>query len=129
MRKETKMPDKPMIAKLGLVGWYEEGICSGGTYSRGPLTLEGVKAPILIDKSEVLSKSDNQFAEVWSMPSLNLTLPENNVRDLLEGCNGRSGTMEGHLWDNGKVSSCSSVGLSVYIALCKQRGYKVTYRT
>jgi len=127
MERDREMRrDKPLVAILGLAGWYEHG--TPYNYSRGPLALSEVKAPILIDKSAALAAADSPVGEVWSMPSLDCSLPAGNVRDLLEGCIGCAGTLDGHAWDGGQVSCAASVGINVYVELNRRAGYVVTER-
>ena len=122
--------DKPLVAVLGLAGWHEMGKPGFGShYSRGPLDLDQVAAPILIDKSEAMGSNDPaEFKKWWNLPSLDCGLADDNVRDMLEGCIGCDGTTDGHKWSGETVSSCASVGVNVYVELCRRAGYKVTKR-
>jgi hypothetical protein len=118
MAKETII-----VAFLGLAGWYEQGRCVGGTFSRSGI--QESSAPIRVDLRPIL---DGDMAEnvskIWKRPSLDLSLPDNNVRNLFEGCIGEAGTTAGHLWDGdlGSLQSLDSVGLNVYLSILKAQG-------
>lgn len=121
--------DTDCLAVLGLVGWHVDGRHQSSytaTYSRGP-----VNSPppgcLAIDMSEVYKTSDNAVGLIWKRPSLSLSLPDDNVRNLFEGCIGNEGTTSGHPWD-GKLESLhstDSVGLNVYVAILKSQGGKI----
>jgi len=63
-------------------------------------------------------------SRVWKRPSLDLSLPDNNVRNLFEGCIGEAGTTAGHPWDGelGNIHSTDSVGLNVYLVILEAQG-------
>lgn len=120
--------DTPKIAIKGLAGWHEHGTCSYGTYSRGPLNEDQVSAPIKADLQETLSSDDNPVASIWKRPNLDLSLPNNNVRNLFEGCVGCEGSTKGHKW-NGELSCLrpsDAVGLRVYVEVLRAAGAKIT---
>ena len=119
--------DTNIIATRGLYGWTDHGITSYGTFRaerRGePL------APIRVSFRKVLEASQSPVVDVWNRPCLDLTLPENNVRGLFEGCIGCSGGLEGHEWD-GDISSLKpsdGCGLTVWLAWCAAHGAEITY--
>lgn len=121
------------LAVLGLVGWHIDGRghqdeTSSTTYSKGPYDSPppGVLA---IDMSEVYRTSDNAVGLIWKRPSLSLSLPDDNVRNLFEGCIGNEGTTKGHPWDGQLESlhSTDSVGLNVYVAILLSQGGKMVY--
>lgn len=118
--------DIPVVAFLGLVGWHEYGrnTSHSYTYSRGPLEEHEVTAPVRVDLRPALD-CPNPVAKIWQRPSLNLSLPDDNVRTLLEGCNGT----EGHPWIEGEeIRSFDSVGLNVYLRVLQAQGAIVEHR-
>jgi hypothetical protein len=128
MRRQV---DRPMLAVKGLVGWTEYGVPSwGNSYSRGPLALEEVRAPILADVSGPLDKADSPAGDIFRRPNLDPSLPTGNVRHCLEGCQGYGGSLEGHAW-NGDLSSLKSfdsVGVEVYVKVLEACGATITSR-
>ena len=118
--------DIPVVAFLGLVGWHEYCRNTSGsyTYSRGPLEEHEVTAPIRVDLRPALDCPD-PVAKIWKRPSLNLSLPDDNIRGLCEGCNGT----EGHPWVEGEeLRSTDSVGLNVYLRVLRAQGAIVEHQ-
>ena len=116
--------DIPVVAFLGLVGWHEYSRNSSytSTSSRGPLEEHEVTAPIRVDLRPALD-CPNPVAKIWERPSLNLSLPDDNIRKLFEGCNGSEGTTKGHPWVEGEeIKSFDSVGLDVYLWVLQAQG-------
>ena len=122
--------DIPVVAFLGLVGWHEHGRSGfGSTYSRGPLKEHEVKAAIRVDLRPALDCPD-PVAKIWMEPSLNLSLPDDNIRKLFEGCIGSEGTTEGHPWIDGEeIKSFDSVGLNVYLRVLQAQGAIVEHQS
>jgi len=115
--------DIPVVAFLGLVGWHEYGRNTSGsyTYSRGPLEEHEVTAPVRVDLRPALD-CPNPVAKIWQRPSLNLNLPDDNIRGLFEGASD-GGTTEGHPWVEGEeIQSFDSVGLNVYLRVLQAQG-------
>ena len=116
------MADVSVVAFLGNKGWYENGRTRNGTFTRGSGLLESeLSAPIRVDIRPTIR--ENPIAAIWSRPNLDLSLPDDNVRNLFEGCIGNEGSTDGHPWD-GKLTfnSTDSVGLNVYLALLESLG-------
>ena len=123
--------DIPVVAFLGLVGWHEYGrnTSHSYTYSRGPLEEHEVTAPIRVDLRPALDCPD-PVAKIWMEPSLNLSLPDDNIRKLFEGCIGSEGTTEGHPWIDGEeIKSFDSVGLNVYLRVLQAQGAIVEHQS
>lgn len=123
------METRAVVAFLGMAGWFEKGVCSNGTFSRsrpGGLEEETLTAPIRVDLRPTYG--DNPLATVWAQPGLDLSLPNNHVRNLFEGCIGFEGNTKGHLWDKDLQSlhSTDSVGLDVYLAFLESQGAIIT---
>lgn len=117
--------ETPIIAMLGLVGWHEYGVWSHGTYSKDVSSESELKAPIRVDLRPVLD-CDNPVAKVWARPVLDLSLPKDNVRNLLEGCIGNEGSVDGHLWAGEEIRPTDSVGLNVYLHFLRAQGAIIT---
>ncbi len=120
------------LAVRGLVGWHIQGdsyYSSGekyATFSKGPYD-EPPGDCMAIDMKEVYEQADNAISLVWRRPTLDLSIPDGNVRSLFEGCIGHEGTTAGHPWD-GRLESLTgsdSVGLNVYIAVLLSQGGKI----
>ena len=71
--------------------------------------------------------SAESLSRVITNPNLDLSLPDDNVRNLLEGCIGCGGTTDGHRWDGNVESlrSSDAVGLNVYLALLWSQGSRI----
>ena len=116
--------DIAVVAFLGLVGWHEYGrnTSHSYTYSRGPLEDHEVTAAIRVDCRPALD-CPNPVAKIWQRPSLDLSLPDDNIRKLFEGCIGSEGATEGHPWVEGEeIKSFDSVGLNVYLWVLQAQG-------
>lgn len=120
------MKDLNCLAVLGLAGWHVEGRCQFGTFTRGPLDAPPGDCPA-IDMSDVYLNASDPVGLIWRRPNLSLSLPDDNVRNLFEGCIGSPGTTDGHPWDGRleSLESTDSVGLNVYVAVLKAQGGKV----
>jgi hypothetical protein len=115
------------VAFLGNAGWYECGRDGPGrTFSRsapGGLAEGELTAPLRVDLRPALQGSFGEnVLSIWMRPSLDLDLPDNNVRSLFEGCIGHEGTTDGHPWDGTPVHSTDSVGLRVYLEILQKQG-------
>jgi len=112
------MREQARLAIKGLVGWTEYGGGEGYTW-HGSRDEDELTAPIRIDKSGPLARSNNPVRDIWTQPNLDLNLPDGNVRNLCEGCVGFQGTTRGHPWDGDLESlrSTDSVGLDVYVSM------------
>jgi hypothetical protein len=123
--------DQPIIAVKGLVGWHVQGRSSPScAYHAGPYqdTPKGCK--YLVDMVSVYEQGDlaNAVNMIWKRPNLNLGLPDNNVRNLFEGCIGcGEGTTDGHAWDNSlhSLKSTDSVGVEIYLKILLAAGGKL----
>ena len=115
--------DIPVVAFLGLVGWHEYGrnTSHSYTYSRGPLEDHEVTAPVRVDLRPALD-CPNPVAKIWERPSLDLSLPDDNIRNLFEGASD-GGSTKGHPWVEGEeLRSFDSVGLNVYLRVLQAQG-------
>lgn len=124
--------DKAIVAFLGEAGWFEKGRCTNGVFSYsgpGGLPEEKLTAKIRVDLRPVLN-CDNPFAKIWKRPNLDLSLPDNNVRHLFEGCIGNEGSVDGHEFDGNfeALTSSDSLGLNVYLDLLEREGAIITGR-
>jgi hypothetical protein len=122
------MTDTAVVAFLGLAGWYEHGVSGHrATYSKGPMEEIELEAPIRVDLRPVLD-CPNPEQKILCQPNLSLSIPDDHVRNLFEGCVGSPGTTEGHPWDGKLENLCStdSVGLRVYLAFLKEQGAIIT---
>ena len=113
-----------LLAERGCLSWTQHARTEHGTVQSHPFVAAELTAPIRIDWEP--SFGDNPIQDVWRRPSLDLSLPDANVRDLMEGCIGHAGTTSGHPWDGGDVSACASVGLDVYVAWARRAGARVS---
>lgn len=117
--------DEPVLATLGLNGWHVNGRSQWGTYSSGPYyQAEPPPCRVSVDMKRVYENAENPVGMVWRRPNLDLGLPDDNVRDLFEGCIGNEGTTQGHPWDGvvETISGMASVGLNVYLAILEKSG-------
>jgi hypothetical protein len=123
------MKDEAILATKGLVGWHVQGKSRfGGTYST---TLQELPQDVkhAVDMSEVYENDGVGVSvhKIWKRPNLDLSLPDNNVRNLFEGCIGHAGSTDGHPWDGSLASlnSSDSVGIDVYLKILIAAGGKV----
>jgi hypothetical protein len=127
MPKPLTFPkDTPILATKGLIGWHVNGRCGDrSTYSIGPYD-DLPECQHAIDMSAVYERQglDNAARAIWRRPDLDLSLPDNNVRSLFEGCIGHPGKTSGHAWDGTleSLQSCDSVGLIPYMAVLLAAG-------
>lgn len=109
--------DIPKLATKGLIGWTVRGKCDYGSYIAAPYNELPDGTFLAYDLSKVYETHPNPAALIWKQPNLDLSLPDDNVRNLFEGCIGSPGTTQGHPWDGtlDSLKSFDSVGLNVYI--------------
>lgn len=117
---------KAIVAIKGLVGWYEEGRCDDGTFHRSPVSEKELTADILVDRSKLLENSDNPIKDIWKSPILDLSLPDDNFREMLEGCIGCGGSTKGRRWNGESLKGTTSVGLNVWLAYQAKIGAVIT---
>ena len=84
----------------------------------GSLEEHEVTAPIRVDLRTALD-CPNPIAKIWQRPSLNLNLPDDNIRRLFEGCIGSEGE---------EIHSFDSVGLNVYLRVLQAQGAIVEHQ-
>jgi hypothetical protein len=117
------MKYEPVVAILGLGGWYERGRSGPDcTYSRGPLQESELSAPIRVHLIDLI---ESRIDDWFSLPMLDLRLPDDNVRHTFEGCIGYEGSEDGHVWDGVEDVSVCFVGLNVYLAAVITAGGEV----
>ena len=123
--------DQPIVAVKGLVGWHVQGRSSPScTYHSGPYYEVPKGCKYLVDMVEAYEQDDLAIAvnKIWERPNLDLNLPDNNVRNLFEGCIGcGEGTTAGHLWNNDlhSLKSTDAVGVEVYLKILLASGGKL----
>jgi hypothetical protein len=120
------MKDEAILAVKGLPGWYVYGRSSPNcTYHAGPYQTQPA-AQFAVDMVPVLESQELSQAviSIWRRPNLDLMLPDNNVRNLFEGCIGCEGKTSGHPWNGNLASlhSTDSVGITVYLKILESQG-------
>lgn len=130
----TTTETRPSLAVKGLAGWHEEYFqrsrAGGYTTWSSPCDEDKLTAPVRVDMSHVYQAEgiSRSAVAIWKRPNLDLSLPEGNVRGLLEGCIGCGGSKHGRPFngDLSSLKSTDSVGLEVYVAILEASGGIVT---